>query len=371
MPKSKQKPISKPSETFRGVECEGLVFQLVDSDVAETEDAEDSLVTSDVLLFPEKEIHHPFRDEPFNFDSKFRAGMIRTFKKTGLKIQLDFNHGSGGGFMSIPTQEEGKAAGWIVALEDREKKGLWGKVEWNQSGLNAVRTREYLYISPEFALSYYDTSVGKQVEKPRLFAVALTNRPFLEKQKTLAASHDAAMREKENMSEFEDLKNMISGLNETLSKLAEGQIKLSESQVALSDKVAASETLALAAVEQQKTDQRNLILNNAAKAGRLIPANREIVEKFADTVDAVELTKFIDALPVVTRPQAGTSPDATQSNHQFSQDDMQFFQTKLGGVSGETVARFADVESYSIVRNSVQLKDGMHVPVSKLEEVRS
>lgn len=87
---------------------------------------------------------------------------------------LDFDH-------NPEKRGDTQAAGWIVKLERRTDAGnitLWGLVEWNQIGLDAVEEGRYAYISPSYAEDYVDET-GKH-HGTHLVGAALTNRPFLQ-----------------------------------------------------------------------------------------------------------------------------------------------------------------------------------------------
>jgi len=67
---------------------------------------------------------------------------------------------------------DARAAGWITQLEVRPD-GIYGRVEWTQKGAQAVREREYRYLSPVF----YHAPDGTVLYLAR---VALTNNPNLD-----------------------------------------------------------------------------------------------------------------------------------------------------------------------------------------------
>lgn len=92
-------------------------------------------------------------------------------------IPIDFDH-------APEKRGETEAAGWIVGLDRKGRDGktptadeLWGKVEWTQLGVDAIKDGRYAYISPSYAENYVDEA-GKQ-HGTHLVGSALTNRPFL------------------------------------------------------------------------------------------------------------------------------------------------------------------------------------------------
>lgn len=84
-------------------------------------------------------------------------------------ILVDYEH------QSRNSQENGKpapAAGWIKDVEARPD-GLYGRVEWTATAANAIKAKEYRYISPV----YFHTKAGEVLA---LQTVALTNVPNLD-----------------------------------------------------------------------------------------------------------------------------------------------------------------------------------------------
>ena len=84
-------------------------------------------------------------------------------------ILVDYEH------QSRNSQENGKpapAAGWIKEVEARPD-GLYGRVEWTATAANAIKAKEYRYISPV----YFHTKTGEVLA---LQTVALTNVPNLD-----------------------------------------------------------------------------------------------------------------------------------------------------------------------------------------------
>lgn len=91
------------------------------------------------------------------------------------QILIDFDHDSAYG--------NTKAAGWYTGRTEIKPDGkgrpaLFAEIELTPSGAAAVRSKEYRYISPEFSRTFRDAA-GKLVKKVRMWATALTNRPFL------------------------------------------------------------------------------------------------------------------------------------------------------------------------------------------------
>lgn len=82
-------------------------------------------------------------------------------------IPVDYDHGT-----ELMFASDGRAAGWVVAVEERDGGSIWTKVEWTPAGAKAIQDREYRFISPAFI---HDK--GNEVLK--LLSVGLTNSPNL------------------------------------------------------------------------------------------------------------------------------------------------------------------------------------------------
>lgn len=300
-------------------------------------------VTTSHRLFPDAKIFHPSDPElPMSFDSTFRQGMMRSFAKTGLDVQLDFNHLSAGNIFSTPSEQDGAAAGWITNLEDRGTDGLWGNVEWTDSGLNAVRTKKYRYLSPEFAFKQFDKSNGTTSPDPRLYAVALTNRPFLENQQRVAASDVVAHEEGSQMAEkaTED----ATKLADLVTQVAELQRKLT-----LSEEGQKVQTIALAEVRK---NQRLTAIEAAVATGRVTPALRPSVERFAEACgdDLTQLSTFLSNLPVQVRPKA-VGQGAVDTGDGDSLSEADHAMGEWFGVSDADLKKFGDWDTIGLKRD--------------------
>lgn len=297
--------------TSLGVE-HGCVAKLDVVMFTDAQASENGTVTTEHRIFPDGKLFHPSDSEtPMAFDASFRSGMISTFAKTGLDVQIDFNHLSAGGFFSYPSIDDGAAAGWVTSLEDRGADGLWGKFEWTERGLQAVRAREYRYLSPEFSFKHYDKNNGTTAAEPRLYAVALTNRPFLEQQERIAAT--------DPVGHGDHMKENTEAADAKLAEL-QGKLDAANKQIALAEETKRIQDAALAEVQKQ---QRLADIEAAVAAGKVTPALRPMIEKFAETHDRSDLASLLSNLPVQTRAKAlGHDPAAaTDESTELSSDD--------------------------------------------------
>lgn len=122
--------------------------------------------------------HHPQYGK-FTITEEMLETMVTNFNevrpKAPTELVVDFEHLSAG---DVTDPKQGKAAGWIKSLV-KENGGLFAMVAWTADAADAIKKKEFRFISPEFDLNYTDKETGKKVG-PALISAALTNRPFLE-----------------------------------------------------------------------------------------------------------------------------------------------------------------------------------------------
>lgn len=127
--------------------------------------------TSTLQLLPEGKFQHPWYGE-LDFTMPILRAVKRNFdqKVLGTDIMVDEGH------------DRGKAMGWFKEIHtgnrkigDKEVAGLFGKVEWTESGLVALKSDSYRYFSAEVG-SFTDAE-GNTTPNV-LFGGGLTNRPF-------------------------------------------------------------------------------------------------------------------------------------------------------------------------------------------------
>jgi len=110
----------------------------------------------------------------FSIEEEDLDQMVANFEGGERDVVVDYQHGS-----TAMDPEAGKAAGWVKSLAKKEKgTQLWATVEWTDKAVEYIEAEEYKYISPEFEQNAKD-KLGEKIGTV-LYAVALTNRPFLE-----------------------------------------------------------------------------------------------------------------------------------------------------------------------------------------------
>ena len=125
------------------------------------------------------------------------AAMVDYFQRTvaanGHSLVIDYEHQTVDGETRtgpIP------AAGWIWSVELDEKgdpPGIYGMVEWTPTAAQAIRNKEYKYLSPVIAAGHKDPVTGQPVPI-QLWNAALTNTPFMaDRMPPVSANADAAV----------------------------------------------------------------------------------------------------------------------------------------------------------------------------------
>lgn len=124
---------------------------------------------------------------PFELNSKVFEDIVRNFKATqNRSIPIDFEHAS----EADPTQgaipvDGAPAQGWIRDLRI-DGGNLWGLVEWGDKARDYIRAGQYKFFSPAIRFGARDRVTGQQIGA-RMTSGALTNNPFLDGMKPLAA----------------------------------------------------------------------------------------------------------------------------------------------------------------------------------------
>lgn len=196
--------------------------------------------------------------------------IIRTFKKRGLDIVIDYEHQSVSDDMAI-------ASGWIKELLV-EDDCLVGLAEWTEQAKEQIKNKQYKYLSPTVFL--------KNNRAVRLHSVALTNTPAIDNMYPLFLS------DKANGDNKMDIKKILKALGldenateeELLNKIAE--LINNEDDAEVSTNKDRLEVLALKQElkqlkEEQELKEINFILDTALEEGKMIPAQREGFKKLA------------------------------------------------------------------------------------------
>ncbi len=198
-------------------------------------------------------------------------------------IPIDYDHATD---FAAPKGRPAPAAGWIRELKGRDG-ALWGRVEWTERAARAILAREYRYISPVFQYSRAD---GKVI---RLLRAGLTNNPNL----YLTAISAAGDEEDQEMDQFDHFLSQLRQILDTGPDASFDEILETIGNL-LAAAAAARETaqnasagdparyVDVAEFKKALTDLNALraersrekaehAVNDAIRAGKLVPAQRE------------------------------------------------------------------------------------------------
>ncbi len=134
---------------------------------------------------------HPAGD--FTFDAKVYAQLVANFTSTRNRtVPVDFEHAAEMGPTGSIPQLGAPAQAWVTELRHSDDS-LEALFRWvpGQPGRGYVRAGAYRYVSPAVVFSSIDRVTAKPIGA-ELVSVALTNRPFLDGMRPIAARDQRA-----------------------------------------------------------------------------------------------------------------------------------------------------------------------------------
>lgn len=169
------------------------------------------------------------------------------------------------GFQELP------AVGWITRVEARDT-GLWGMVQWNDSGKSLLSDRAFKFFSPEFYQEYADPETHK-VYKNVLVGGALTKSPYFKELEAVIASEPKLKKLFSTM----NLNELLAKQPEELSDAEKAFLKENEATLTDEQKTAFSSVLEVKAeTEEEKAAREEKEVGDANEAAGL---NRDGSEK--------------------------------------------------------------------------------------------
>lgn len=123
-----------------------------------------------------EKLQHPVYGE-LDFSAALAEKLIENFRAYGDDVPVDYDHGTDAPFAH---QGAGRAAGWVrrpkaLRVED---SFLVAYAEPTPAAAQAVRDGEWRLVSPSLSMDWENPKTGER-QGPTLFALALTNRPFI------------------------------------------------------------------------------------------------------------------------------------------------------------------------------------------------
>ena len=229
------------------------------------------------------------------------------FQSDGVSIPIDFEHAT----VHLASKgERADAIGWIDALEARQD-GVYARVEWLDAGKAALSARTHRYVSPTFQKEPDGTATW-------FHSVALVTAPDLMNMPALAhaAPFTQPQPEKpmttENSTNFAALAaalGLAADANEAavLSAIADlkgGKVSKEIHEETLAQLSAASAKLNALEAQGRKAKVDGL-LDEALKAKRIVPAQRDAYAALCSTDEGFEQVKALIAATPATLAASG------------------------------------------------------------------
>jgi phage I-like protein len=216
----------------------------------------------------------------------------RSLELAGGRLPLDENHSID---LAAPEGGPSPARGWIVELEERPG-GIWGRVEWTNSGRSLMADKAYRFLSPVFEHL-------EDGEITALLRVALTNNPNL-RQLT-------ALNQERNMDLLQQLCAAL-GLGEDADAAkvvaTVKELKGSASQVAL-QAAAALKPIAVAAGAAEDADAETVLaaVTDLRDPAKMVPATQvaALQSELAEVKEGIATEKaeaYVDAAIAAGKP---------------------------------------------------------------------
>ena len=243
---------------------------------------------------------------PYRLDDA--TGVIAASMAEGHR-PVDFNHAT-----IHPSRGDGRAAGWIVAMEARDT-GIWGKVEWTPDGRSAVAGRLFRFFSPGF----------REAPAGRVAAIhhaALTNDPNLDLQTVLASQlHEPG--DPMTTTLLAALAALF-GLKLTTGTAASADAIVTHAKTVVTGGGSGADVVPMAAFVEVRDKLAAMVAERAAEtathavdaaiaAGKVTPAMREWAMSRA-TKDPADFAAYVAAAPVIlplgVSTHAGGTPPA-------------------------------------------------------------
>ena len=257
------------------------------------------------------------------------------------------------GFDELP------AVGWIQKVETRDN-GLWGEVEWNEYGMEALQDKQWKFFSPELCRDYEDPETH-DLYRNVLTGGALTKSPYFKELQAIV---------------FSD-KNITSNFNkQTMSKTLEEVLALDVATLTDEDKTVLKENA------DKLTDEQKVTYADAIKVEEKkeeVPAETE-EEKTAREAKEKSDKDIADAKAIEdANVAAGLNPDGTAKTSeeiQASEKGMVKISaseyailTKKANEGAEAFAKLEakelDESTNKLIFNSDSNKAGAFLPKSK------
>jgi phage I-like protein len=271
--------------------------------------------------------------------------VVAAFKSNGADLPVDFEHATQ---VKGAVGEPAPAIGWIKELEARGG-AIWGRVEWNEIGQQAIASKGYRYVSPVFTFKKAAGDILKMV------SAGLTNQPNLQ----LAALNSEGDQEETAMNKaILEALGLPEDASETDALTAINKIKADEATarnradapdstkfVPRADYDLAQNKLR-SFEDADKTRQEeaiNAAVDTAVEAGKVAPASRDYhIAACRDEGGLERFQKMVAASPEIAGKTGLDAGDPKAKNKTALSDEEVAACRALGMTAEDFVAAKAD-----------------------------
>lgn len=265
--------------------------------------------------------------------------IVAAFNADPRKVVLDIEHATE---LKAPKGEPAPAQGWFTDFEVIDGE-VWAVLELNEDGNKLISKKNYIYISPAF---YHE-----QGNIFKVSSVGLTNKPNL--------NLPSLNREKENAMPLPLAIAQALSLNAEASEqdavTAIGKLQADNKQLALNaeqpdlEKFVPKATHDLALNRAQTAESKlqeietanvTAVVDDAIKAGKVAPANKDMMIALCQQQGLEKFQKFIDGSPEIVSTESQQPKDQAQGEsltteelamcHQMGLSKKEFLAAKEG-----------------------------------------
>ena len=255
------------------------------------------------------------------FRIKSPRALVRNFNNSGEDLRFDIDHGSESMFGGT------RSFGWLVEMELRANREIWGRVEWTPTGASVVQNKDYRSVSPTFLVN--PESVVKHLENKKFpmevigfSSIALTNRPNL----PLRSLNTTQSEERMDIAKLLTALGLDEGADESkVLQTIESLRTTTETVPNLNDFVPRADYevaqnklgQAVALLEQQQKarhqEKVDLAINSAVATGKVAPASVDYHRSCCQSEEGLKnFERFISSQPAIVEPNTSVAPKEKQ-----------------------------------------------------------
>lgn len=253
----------------------------------------DNVIPSEIELIPSKDMFVGFDGRVFKALDK---NSIVNKSNSRLKyIVIDENHKMD---YTQGTGQSTEAMGWMHDIYIRDDDSVWALVEWTESGIKKIISKEYKYISPVYEIDASNNIISilraSITNNPNLNLQALNNKnnndnnkgDVMSKEINEALGLKAEATESEVLlaiaktkaeinSQKEALQKSKEELNESMSKLEKEKAELSKALNEANEKNKALNDSILEFKKDALTKEAQSVVEKAINDGKIAPSTKE------------------------------------------------------------------------------------------------